>query len=159
MFDFREFVQNLRARRGESQKEFGRKVGISRATVSLIEVGEQEPNFETCYAMERLAGLPRQHLVIRAAFNDMERSGIDFVTHLRDPELLRQYRIQSLSLEGGDLSSDEIKAALLVREGRMADLIKWAADRLTEGVGPPGGNRGHLGHPSPAVAADSKHGR
>lgn len=153
LFDFKEFVRGLRASTGDTQKEFARKIGVSRSTVSLYESGEQEPWPESMYAMERLAGLPGQYLIARAAFNDMERSGIDFARHLRDPEFLRCYGIVGMRL--GNEDTDANLAAVMAKERRYSDLAKWAMDKALSS----NDASRRLGDPAPAVAADAQNRR
>ena len=44
--NFKERLKELRTRRGLSQAELAKRLGISSSTISMYEVGEREPNFE-----------------------------------------------------------------------------------------------------------------
>jgi len=47
MADFKDMLKYYRKRDGLSQAELARKLGLRPSTISMYEVGEREPNFET----------------------------------------------------------------------------------------------------------------
>ena len=54
MSEFKNMLKYLRERRGMSQSELAKQLGIAKSTVSMYELGKREPDFET---MERIADL------------------------------------------------------------------------------------------------------
>lgn len=47
MADFKTVFKNLRTARGLTQEELANQLGLSRSRVSMYELGEREPDFET----------------------------------------------------------------------------------------------------------------
>lgn len=47
MPDFKDMLKYFRMRSGLSQSELAKKLGISPSTISMYEVGQREPDFET----------------------------------------------------------------------------------------------------------------
>lgn len=52
MGEFKEMLKYLRKRAGLSQSELAKKLGVAKSTISMYELGNREPDFET---MELLA--------------------------------------------------------------------------------------------------------
>lgn len=44
---FKDMLKYLRQSKGLSQREFAEKIGVSPSTISMYEVGQREPDFET----------------------------------------------------------------------------------------------------------------
>ncbi len=44
---FKDMLKYLRRSKGLSQREFAEKIGVSPSTISMYEVGQREPDFET----------------------------------------------------------------------------------------------------------------
>lgn len=47
MPDFKDMLKYFRIREGLSQSELAKKLGVSPSTISMYEVGQREPDFET----------------------------------------------------------------------------------------------------------------
>ncbi len=51
-------IRELRAERGVSQAELGRRVGVTRQTVNAIEGGKYSPSLEVAFKIARTLDLP-----------------------------------------------------------------------------------------------------
>lgn len=61
--DFKERLKDLRIRKGLSQRELGKRLGITNSAISMYERGEREPDYETLEAIADLFNVDIAYLL------------------------------------------------------------------------------------------------
>lgn len=63
MSKFSETLKRIRKQRKMSQVELASKIGVSRSTISMYEMGEREPDFETLEALADVFNVDMAYLI------------------------------------------------------------------------------------------------
>lgn len=61
--DFKERLKDLRTSKGLSQRELGKRLGITNSAISMYERGEREPDYETLEAIADLFNVDIAYLL------------------------------------------------------------------------------------------------
>lgn len=110
MAAFKEMLKYLRCREGLSQSELANKLGISKSTISMYEVGKREPDFETLEAIADFFNVDINFLLGRA---ETENSGyyMNQETVAMAQQLFENKELRVLFDAARDASPDDLKTA------------------------------------------------
>ena len=84
MVIFGDRLKLLRNRKGLSQAEFAKQIGVSKSSVNMYERGDREPNFETLEAIADYFNVDLDYLMgkseieNRAQFMHLEKTSLPF---------------------------------------------------------------------------------
>ena len=97
MVIFGDRLKSLRNRKGLSQAEFAKQIGVSKSSVNMYERGDREPNFETLEAIADYFNVDLDYLMGKSEIENRARSILSIstpATHLSadESDLLHKYR-------------------------------------------------------------------
>ena len=97
MVIFGDRLKSLRNRKGLSQSEFAKQIGVSKSSVNMYERGDREPNFETLEAIADYFNVDLDYLMGKSEIENRARFVLGVTNAapiLTDDEsdLLRKYR-------------------------------------------------------------------
>lgn len=97
MVIFGDRLKSLRNRKGLSQSEFAKQIGVSKSSVNMYERGDREPNFETLEAIADYFNVDLDYLMGKSEIENRARFVLGVANAappLTDDEsdLLRKYR-------------------------------------------------------------------
>ena len=97
MVIFGDRLKSLRNRKGLSQSEFAKQIGVSKSSVNMYERGDREPNFETLEAIADYFNVDLDYLMGKSEIENRARfvlGGSKAVPDLTPDEsdLLHKYR-------------------------------------------------------------------
>ncbi len=90
-------LRRARAKAGLSQRELGRRAGVSQTTISLIEDGKTSPRFETLDRLLEICGFELE-LIPRAGVG-VDRTGLRELMQLTPAERARRAIEEARALE------------------------------------------------------------
>lgn len=84
MSNFSETLKRIRKQRKMSQVELASKIGVSRSTISMYEMGEREPDFETLEAIADVFNVDMAYLIGSEMKKAPSEDGEDLADYLQD---------------------------------------------------------------------------
>lgn len=73
---FGDRLKSLRNRKGLSQAEFAKQIGVSKSSVNMYERGEREPNFETLEAIADYFNVDLDYLMGKSEIENRAKAAI-----------------------------------------------------------------------------------
>lgn len=73
---FGDRLKSLRNRKGLSQAEFAKQIGVSKSSVNMYERGEREPNFETLETIADYFNVDLDYLMGKSEIENRARAAI-----------------------------------------------------------------------------------
>lgn len=73
---FGDRLKTLRNRKGLSQSEFAKQIGVSKSSVNMYERGEREPNFETLEAIADYFNVDLDYLMGKSDIENRAKAAI-----------------------------------------------------------------------------------
>ena len=105
---FGDRLKSLRNRKGLSQAEFAKQIGVSKSSVNMYERGEREPNFETLETIADYFNVDLDYLMGKSEIENRAKAAI-IPFKLDDRNVLRLAGRDGSYLER-TLTDDQLKA-------------------------------------------------
>lgn len=114
--DFKERLKELRIGRGLSQRELGKRLGMTNSAISMYERGEREPDYETLEKIADLFNVDIAYLLGKeiGSFYYLDPDIADVATRLSEDDEL--FNIVSRLLHGSKEQRDKFIAMAKLME-------------------------------------------
>lgn len=134
MATFKDMLKYLRNREGLSQAELADKLGLSKSTISMYEVGRREPDFETLESIADLFNVDMNFLLgkedseNKASLSPKDTRDIEKILDQTREQLLTQ---QGLMFDGNPATPEAIESILSAMQIGMEIAKKKNKEKYT----------------------------